>query len=175
MTASKFDRIVATGDKELLSHALCDVYELTFLNDGVDKVPPAYRTVMAVEKFYGETWNGGFVQYLTNGNGAFAIYAVPALQEMGLQAPADSLEAALSLFPKEALNDREPDFLDCLDAVEEKFGESHLEDVVEKKFWDWYNDQENEDVIRDSLHQWIMAHREQLTTTAEQDGDAKRD
>ena len=44
------------------------------------------------------------------------------------------------------------------------------EGVVEQKFWDWYNNQANEDVIRDSLHDWILAHRAQLTTTAEQDG-----
>ena len=160
---AKLRKLIETDDKELISHTLCDVADGIFYDRGVQAVPPALRTVVAVETFYGEVANGGLIQYLSNGHEAFAVYATAALDEVGLPLPAKVLRRALELFPREIRESSEPDYIDYFDAIGEKFGSDYLENEIEQEFWDWYNDG-HEDEIRNQLHNWIVANESRLAT-----------
>lgn len=160
---SKLRKLIETDDKELISHSLCDVADRIFQDQGVEAIPPALRTVLAVETFYGEVANGGLIQYLSNGYEAFAVHATAALDEVGLPLPAKVLRRALELFPREIKESPEPDYFDYFDSIAEKFGPDYLENEIEQEFWDWYNDG-HKDEIRNQLHEWIVANEARFAT-----------
>ncbi len=159
---AKLRKLIETDDKELISHSLCEVADDIFYDQGVNAIPHALKTVVAVETFYGEVANGGLIQYLSNGHEAFAICAVGALQDVGLPIPSKVLRRALELFPQEIKDSSEPDYFEYLDTINEKFGPDYLENEIEQEFWDWYNDGNN-DEIRDRLHAWIVDNETRFT------------
>ena len=158
----KLRKLIETNDKELISHSLCEVGDDIFYDRGVEAVPSALRTIVAVETFYGEVANGGLTQYLSNDHRAFAVYAVDALEDVGLPVPAKVLRSALELFPQEIKDSSEPDYFDYFETIDEEFGSDYLEKQVEREFWDWYNDG-NMNEIRDRLHAWIIENEARFT------------
>jgi len=108
ITPEKLKGLLATGNKERISHSLCDVADDIFYEKGPAAVPEALKTVLAVETFYGGIANGGLEQYLSDGHEAFAVFAVEALANVGLDVPSKVLSEALELIPEELKKNREP-------------------------------------------------------------------
>jgi len=160
--AEALSKLLATGDKEGISHTLCDAADRIYDEYGIEAVPRALRVVVSVETFYGEVTNGGLVQFLSGGHGAFAVFAVEALTEVGLPIPARVLSSVLDLFPREIKDSKEPDYFEYLDTIEEKFGEDHIDEVIEQEFWTWYHDG-NRGEIKNLLHRWIIKHEQDFT------------
>lgn len=152
----KLQKVIATGDKELVSHTLCDVADDIFYKDGAAAVPSTLRTIVSVETFFGEVTNGGIIQFLGNDHGAFAPYVVDALATVGLPEASEVMRRVLAPFPNEMSESKAPDYIEALEVIEESHGEDFL-DEIEKDFWAWYHDG-NRKTIRDRLHDWIVAN-----------------
>jgi hypothetical protein len=65
----------------------------------VDKLKPAPQAAILAMWFDGEINNGGFVQYLTNPTGRFALETLDMLRAIGAEKSIDLLESALTIFP----------------------------------------------------------------------------
>lgn len=152
----KLQKVIATGDKELVSHSLCEVADDIFYKEGAAAVPSTLRTIVSVETFFGEVTNGGIIQFLGNDHGAFAPYVVDALAVVGLPEASEVMRRALAPFPIELSESIDPDYIEALELIEEVQGDDFL-DKIEKDFWTWYHDG-NRTTIRDRLHEWIVAN-----------------
>ena len=104
------------------------------------------KTVLSVETFFGETTNGGFVQFLTNESQAFANWAADALERIGLPEYAVIMRKVQDLFP---------DGIIPQDSDEPFELEAELE-AIKKDFWKLYFANENE--FRDKLYDYITNH-----------------
>lgn len=153
----KFEKLLATGNKELIAHTICDYADEIFYSSGVCAVDEPFRTVVIAETFFGEITNGGLYQYFSNDHGAFAVSAPAALEAIGLQLCAGVMRSALSLFPAHILKEDKPDYMAIIDDLMESSDDDPFE-KIEAPFWEWFYDG-NQDAIRECLHNWILKHK----------------
>lgn len=106
------------------------------------------KYALAVETFYGEITNGGLQQYFYNESGAFAEWAIPAFEAIGIPVYAEVMRNAKTLFPHGIIPEDRDERLDQLKEI----GDERLE-AVEQPFWERYSHDKQE--IRKKLFAYL--------------------
>lgn len=158
LSAEQFETVAATADVVAACHLVFEKAHTKWSRHGHEALNTGERTVIAVETFFGETCNGGLIQFLGNESGAFAQDLPEALMRVGLTEYVSMALALRRAFPNgiprdpgerwaqvEALEDDQPTFLDELT---EQFFARHSHDEVED--------------FRERLVAYIRANRDEL-------------
>jgi hypothetical protein len=141
MNRYDFLTICANSNKETATHAVLDEVERILLYKGRQALTEGQLTVYVVETFFGETCNGGLVQYLDNMSGDFANHAPACLERVGLGQFARVINKALALFPHGRAPENIYERSDEIEAIEEKHSENALDEIGEL-FWPLYDHEE---------------------------------
>jgi len=153
------DGLIANCERDAVIGALFE--------PAVDKVNfrPAEMTegdiiVYTVATLFGETTNGGLIQYFTNQSGSWAHECGPSLRRIGADKYADIVEACIQRFT-DAESAHEPQWeLDLDDYIDDHT--MPFEDI-EEAFWEYYR--ANEDELLELLYSYIRDNRDVFAGT----------
>jgi len=153
VTPDELEKVQSAADIEAACHFIFDKAHWKWTEHGEPALTTGERTVIAVETFFGETCNGGLLQFLLNESGAFARDLPASLMRVGLTAYVPLALELTRLFP--AALSRDPDArgdqLDALDGGDDTLA------ALSERFFELYHHDEGR-VFRERLIEYIRAN-----------------
>ncbi len=140
------DQRIPGVSKEAVCHRCFDAAIDRWYIVGSADLTEKEKTVLSVETFFGETTNGGFVQFLTNESQAFANWAADGLDRIGLPEYAVIMRKVQGLFPDGIIPQDSDEPFELQGEIE----------VIEAGFWKLYHANRTE--FRDKLYEYIINH-----------------
>lgn len=161
MTASQFEKLRVSRDKELVTHVVHDEVGDIQEERGTSAQTEGQLTVYCVETFFGLTCNGGFQSVFYGEYGWILPFLSASLRRAELEHYAGVFDAAVAaLFPNGIPSDEDEyeDYMDKLyESAEDPF-EAH-----EDEFWTRNNEDKVE--FRTKLHAYVLSNQQEFIST----------
>jgi len=153
VTPAEFEKVRTAADVEAACHFIFDKAHWKWTEHGDAALTTGERTVIAVETFFGETCNGGLLQFLLNESGAFARDLPGSLMRVGLTGYVPLALELNRLFPAPVSHDpnERGDQVDALDDGDDVLA------ALSDRFFGLYNQQDAKG-FRGRLIEYIRAN-----------------